>query len=110
MREMRDAAARGSFRWLTPEEGGRPYGPPCGVYAVTALFVLGADAAGEEWLSDHWSILVDAPPEPAWEIEHVKLDFVARELVAEFLRPGMPVYVCEGSRRVAVGEITESYL
>jgi hypothetical protein len=92
-----DAIARVSWRPL--EEGGRPE-PPGPVYAATAVFLLQESGVGP--VSDHYSLMLGLNhPE-------VPVEFLAKDLVRDYLKPGARFVVMEGDRAVADGIIVRT--
>jgi hypothetical protein len=99
-------------RWLPEPEGGRPAPPPGPTYASTVVFVLGSDA---ELISDwpaggeHFSVMIDFDGlSPAAE-GPVKVEFMARSLVADRLAVGSTFLVMEGRKAVAEARVTEVF-
>lgn len=98
------------MRWRSPEEGGRPSGPPNGEqYAASAVFVLGGDAEvipGWPDTAERFSIGLNLSGH-AMEWNPVEVDFLARDLVMDKLRPGVDILITEGARVVADLRITQ---
>lgn len=79
------------------------------VYAATSVFVHGGDAdvqPGWPARADHLSILgqvTEMLPGGAWLC---KIDFLARDLAAPSVRPGVVLLIMEGPKVVATAVIT----
>ena len=108
VRHISSPLAYGRVTWLAAEAGGRRTGPPAGPhYAATAVF-LGVrqqleGAPSEPHVDEHWSILLEwRDPVAGWSGD-VMIDFLAKDLVAPLLAPGVRLGVMEGTR--LVGEV-----
>lgn len=107
-------AATALVTWLTPEQGGRLSGPPTAtVYAANCSFPLGGEAeAVPGWpaTAEKFSLLlqqVETMTSGAWLC---KIDFLARELVADHLIPSAVMLVMEGPKVVGHAAIQEVLL
>lgn len=112
-RRIDDPVALAHVWWRTPEDGGRRTGPPPGpFFAATAVFVHGEDeqvipdwpAAGE-----HFSVMLEYVGDVVGNEVNAKIDFIARDLVGDGLRPNARFLVMEGSRPVAEARVTEVF-
>jgi hypothetical protein len=105
-----EPVATGLIRWRSPEEGGRTSGPPNGEqYAASAVFVLGGEAdvlPGWPDTAERFSVGLNLIGHDS-EWEPVEVDFLARDLVMDKLRPGVEILITEGARVVADLRITE---
>jgi hypothetical protein len=101
------------IRWRSADEGGRRTWPPKGsTFAATAVFVHGGDQQViPDWPGggEHFSVLLDNVGDPVAGEVQAKVDFIARTLVAEHLRPGARFVVMEGRQPVAEAVITEVF-
>jgi hypothetical protein len=88
--------ARARIRWRTPEEDGRKHLPPGPQYAATMHF-------DDE--SDHWSVVLSLPDGAQYGSQIVDLGWLFRENVGERLQVGRRIFITEGRRIVAEGEI-----
>ena len=89
-----DAQAR--MRWRTPEEDGRKHLPSGPQYAATMHF-------DDE--PDYWSVVVSLPNGAQYGLQTVNLGWLFRENVGEQLQVGRRIFITEGPRVVAEGEI-----
>lgn len=104
--------ALASIRWFSEAEGGRKAPPPGPTYAATAVFVLGGDAEvqpGWPAAGEHFSVMLDSDDLGATCGKSVRVEFLARALVADQLRVGSEFLVMEGSAVVAEACVTEVY-
>jgi hypothetical protein len=85
--------------WLSLEEGGREKPPSGTIYAATAKFAEQSD--------EFFSVVLQRIHRPRvfTDIEKYDLDFFAPELVVDRLSPGTKLWITEGPRTVAQGEI-----
>jgi hypothetical protein len=105
--------ATADISWLSLEEGGREKPPSGTIYAATAKFAELSDeffsvvlrpfnpqspGQDKENAEVHWLRLTAFP-------KKYDLDFFAPELVADRLSPGTKLWLTEGQRTVAQGEI-----
>lgn len=113
-RRLDDPMALAHVRWRSRFEGGRRRGPPPGpFFAATAVFVHGEDeqvipdwpAAGE-----HFSVMLDYVGDFVGNEVDAKVDFIARDLVRDELRPGARFLVMEGRRPVAEAQVTDVFV
>jgi hypothetical protein len=108
--DLKEPLAHAVVTWVSPEMGGRRSGPPSGaLYAATSVFVRGGDAEvqpGWPLGADQFSVLVqmtETLPGGAWLC---KVDFLARDLAAPLVRPGVVLLIMEGPKVVATAVIT----
>lgn len=108
MRPITDPAALARVCWLGAERR-----PEIGsAMAATAVFVLGDDAEViPNWpaAGEHFSVMlefVDTPAEPG--CINAKVDFLARDEVAEFIHDGATLLLMAGSTPIADVRITEA--
>jgi hypothetical protein len=108
--DIREPLAHAVVTWVAPETGGRRSGPPSApVYAATSVFVHGGDAEvqpGWPLGADQLSILVqmtETLPGGAWLC---KIDFLARDIAAPMVRPGVVLLIMEGPKVVATAVVT----
>jgi hypothetical protein len=84
--------------WLSLEEGGREKLPSGNIYAATAKF--------SEQSDEFFSVVLREVHQPRYSSQiRYDLDFFAQELVADKLSPGTKLWITEGPRTVAHGEI-----
>jgi hypothetical protein len=84
--------------WLSLEEGGREKPPSGTIYAATAKFAEQSD--------EFFSVVLQRMHRPRFTpTEKYDLDFFAPELVVDRLSPGTKLWITEGPRIVAHGEI-----
>jgi hypothetical protein len=107
-------AATALVVWFTPEQGGRLSGPPTApVYAANCSFPLGGESEtvpGWPATAEKFSLLlqkVEITDDGAWLC---KIDFMARDLVADYLAPAAPMLVMEGPKVVGQATIEDVYL
>lgn len=101
MKRIDQPAATGYIRWIPHDKGGRLSGPPTApVYATTASFVI-ADEEGIMGMGEVMSILIERTGEMSGKGEVVRVGFLAPEIAAPFLRPGVHVRILEGPNAVA---------
>ncbi len=104
--------ALAKVRWLPERESGRPAPPPGPTYASTAVFVLGSDAELiPDWRAggEHFSVLIDFDNLSTAAEGPVKVEFMARSLVADRLAVGSTFLVMEGRKAVAEARVTEVF-
>jgi hypothetical protein len=84
--------------WLSLEEGGREKSPSGTIYAATVKFSKQSD--------EFFSVVMRETHQPVYT-SHIRydLDFFAPELIVERLSPGTKLWITEGPRTVAQGEI-----
>ncbi len=96
-------------RWRLAADGGRTSGPPPGPqYAASAVFVLGDDhEVTPDWPAgaEHFSVGMNLGAAESDGRQWAEIDFLARDLVADYVRPGIGFLVMEGPRPVADAEI-----
>lgn len=111
-RHIVDPVALAHIRWRSPAEGGRS-GPPLGpFFAATAVFVHGDDEQViPDWPAggEHFSVMLDYIGNIENNEVDAKIDFIARELVADEIRPAAQFIVMEGHRPVADAQIIEVF-
>lgn len=107
--DIKEPLAQAVVTWVAPEMGGRRSGPPSGpVYAATSVFMHEGDAEVQaDWPlgADQLSILVqmtETLPGGAWLC---KIDFLARDLAAPLVRPGVVLLIMEGPKVVATAVV-----
>lgn len=84
--------------WLSLEEGGREEPPSGNIYAATAKF--------SEQSDEFFSVVLREVHQPKYSSQiRYDLDFFAPELVVDKLSPGTKLWITEGPRTVAQGEI-----
>jgi hypothetical protein len=90
--------ATACISWLSLEEGGREKIPSGTIYASTAKFAEQSD--------EFFSVVLRQVREPTYTSQiRYDLDFFAPELVVDKLSPGTKLWITEGPRTVAQGEI-----
>ena len=99
--------------WLPASEGGRASGPPsAAVYAANCTFALGGEretVPGWAATTEMFSVLIQRVgdgPNGAWLCN---LDFLAADLVAAYLAPGVHMIVMEGPKVVGDATICEVF-
>ena len=106
-----DVLAKARIRWLNPSEGGRESGPPPGPqYAASAVFVLGNDwEVVPDWPvgAEYFSVGMNLGDIARDGRQTAEIDFLARDLVADLLRPGVEFLVMEGARHVGTAQVLE---
>ncbi|WP_157575003.1 hypothetical protein [Jiangella muralis] len=107
-------AATARVTWRSPHEGGRKSGPPSApVYAANCAFPIGGETEldpGWPATAEKFSLLLQRIAEsPAGEWE-CKLDFLARNLVKQYLQPGAVMLVMEGPTVVGKAIISDVFL
>ena len=93
---MRISHAKARIRWRTSDEGGRKSLPSGPEYAATAHF---------DDQTDYWSVVLTLPHGGQYEVQTIDLHFLFRENVGDQLQVGRRLFVTEGRRVVAEGEI-----
>lgn len=108
--EITDPAAWADVRWRSAADGGRKSGPPTTpVYAANCTFPLGSEAdllPGWPATAEKYSLLLQrlqVGDDGTWLCA---LDFLARELVVEYLVVGATILIMEGPRIVGDGILT----
>jgi hypothetical protein len=96
--------------WRSAEEGGRRSGPPTApVYAATAVFPLGGEAATQpDWpatADPMLSVLLEEVPGPSGGARVYKVDFLVRELARPFLHPGAEMLITEGPVKIVASAV-----
>jgi hypothetical protein len=90
--------ATACISWLSLKEGGREKPPPGTIYAATAKFAEQSDEFFSVVMRQVHLRITSSP-------EKYDLDFFAPELVVDKLSPGTKLWLTEGPRIVAHGEI-----
>ena len=111
MRAVRDPIAIARVRWRSPDGGGRTKPPPGPSFAATAVFKHGGDEeVVPEWPAggEHFSVLLEYPSGSNAEVT-ARVDFLARNLVADEVREGAQFIIMEGPRPVADAEIVKAF-
>lgn len=100
--------------WLPTSDGGRVSGPPTApVYAANCTFPLGGEPVlvpGWPATAEKFSVFIQKVgdgPEKAWLCN---LDFIAPELVADYLKVGAQMFVMEGPKIVGAATIVEVFI
>lgn len=113
MRRLDEPLALAHVSWRSPGDGGRVAGPPPGpFFAATAVFVRGDDEqVVPDWPAggEHFSVMLDYIDEVEDGEVDVKVDFIARHLVADLVHPDARFLVMEGRRPVAEACITKVF-
>jgi len=113
VRSLDEPVAIAKVTWRSAEDGGRRSGPPPGpFFAATAVFVHGGDAeVVPDWPAEgeHFSVMLDYVGDLVNQEVEAKVDFIARDLVADHVRKGARFLVMEGRRAVAEAVITETF-
>jgi hypothetical protein len=90
------------LHWIKISEGGRT--PPTGSrYSTVAKF----DVQGEAWRENAWSLVVEFPVSPDFNVpQEVRVSFLA-DGPSELLVPGSRFELVEGTKVVAKGTILD---